>query len=269
MKIYVGMIAYNEELMIGPAIRSVYDYVDEIIVIDGSPWGPSIDKTASIARSVGPKVKVISGTYRSLEGTDHKMVQRQAYLDEMDKSLDNWCILHDADEVFTDENIQRLIDHIRSASSETMVFGYRVINFIGDCWHRSGGPPRETSAWRLHPEMSHLNHHRVGIHKISNWSLADPPIKIFLDDVTFHHYGHASTFEKDEIRERCYLERGDFEKHGFQTHEWERCKKERLIPHWKMKKERVKTDEGLYVGEHPEAIKPLIGTFWPRRAKCT
>ncbi len=67
------------------------------------------------------------------------MVQRQAYLDEMEKSLDNWCILHDADEAFTAENIQRLISYMRSASPKTMLFGYQVINFFGDWkWFKCG-----------------------------------------------------------------------------------------------------------------------------------
>ena len=37
MKVYIGMIAYNEEVFIEASLKSVYDYVDEIIVIDGSP----------------------------------------------------------------------------------------------------------------------------------------------------------------------------------------------------------------------------------------
>jgi len=263
------MIAYNEELMIEASIRSVYDYVDEIIVINGSPWGPSTDKNGSAGRCVGPKVKVIEGTYKSPKGTDHKVIQRQAYLDIMNKSLDNWCILHDADEAFTGGNIQRLLNYMQSARPETVLFGYPAINFIGDCWHIYKGEPRKTGAWRLHPKMTHLNHHRVGVHQRSNWSLEDPPIRIMLNDVFFHHYGHALTLEKDEIRERCYLARGDFLKHGYKPNEWERCKRERLLPHWERKKALVKTNRGLYTGEHPEAIKPLIGTFWPGRENCT
>lgn len=265
MKVSVGMIAYNEEIMIEASIRSVYDYVDEIVIIDGSPWGPSADKTSSIALSVGSKVRVINGTYRNADGLDHKVRQRQAYLNEMVKGYNNWCILHDADEVFSKENIERLVNHLKSANPETMLFGYPVINFIGDCWHTyEGGEPRITAAWRLLPGMMHLNHHRVGIPKVVNWSREDPPIRIMLDDVVFHHYGHALTFKKDEIRGRCYLERGDFHELGYEPHEWRRYKKEILLPHWERKKRLCKTDEGLYTGEHPEAVESFIGTFWPK-----
>jgi len=270
MKIYVGMIAYNEELIIRESIRSVYDYVDEVIVINGSPWGPSTDKTGSAARSVGPKVKEIKGTYRNSKGLDHKVIQRQAYLDAMPKNRDDWCLLHDADEAFTKENMERLVNYLHLAQHETMLFGYPVINFIGDCWHiYGGGEPRITAVWRLEPGVVHLNHHRVGIRDKSNWSTSKFPIRIVLDDVVFHHYGHALTFEKDEIRGKCYLERGDFRKLGYEPHEWERYKKEVLSSHWERKKKQCKTTKGLYKGEHPEAIKPLIGTFWPKeRPRC-
>jgi len=124
VKISVGIIAYNEEDFIEASIRSVYDHVDQIIVVDGSPWGPSADKTVSIANNIGSKVKVISGTWKNKEknGTDHKMVQRQAYIDMMEHGEDNWCILHDADEIWDDENLLRLINYMHHADHRTMLF---------------------------------------------------------------------------------------------------------------------------------------------------
>jgi len=265
MKIYVGMIAYNEEIFIEASLKSIYDYVDEIIVIDGSPWGPSTDDTAKIARAVGSKVRVTRGEYRNMVGTDHKKIQRQAYLDLMEKDENNWCILHDADEAFTKDNIERFLEYIRDAKQETMVFGNVPINFIADCWHRFGGEARKTAAWRLTPGVTHFNHHRVGIKGVRPpWSLAESPIRIMLEDVFFHHYGHALRNEKYIVRGKCYLERGDFHRLGYQSDEWDRYYQERILPHWKMKEERKTMDKGVYEGEHPESVKPLIGTYWPK-----
>ena len=264
MKIYIGMIAYNEEVFIEASLRSVYDHVDEIIVIDGSPWGPSTDKTAEIARSVGSRVKVISGKYVNKVGTDHKKIQRQAYLNKMDKDYYNWVILHDADEAFTRDNIERLLQYIHNAKLETKVFGNVPINFIADCWHRFGGEARKTAAWRLIPGVVHLNHHRVGLKNFPSWSLAEAPTRIMLEDVLFHHYGHALGNDKDIVRGKCYLERGDFHRLGYNSDEWKRYYKERLLPHWKMKEERKTMDKGVYDGEHPESVNPLIGTYWPK-----
>ena len=88
MKVFVGMIAYNEEYMIEAAIRSIYGFVSKIIVVDGSPTGPSTDRTAEIVNSIEAdsdikKIKYISGTY------PNKEQQRNTYLEHTIKDNEN------------------------------------------------------------------------------------------------------------------------------------------------------------------------------------
>jgi len=270
--IYVGMIAYNEELFIGASLKSIYDYVDKIIVIDGSAWGPSTDKTAEIARSVGSKVEVVSGTYKR-EGGRHKILQRQAYIDKMEKGKDNWCILHDADEVFFKEQIKNLVGHIHTASPHTMLFHYPWVHFWKDCWHTIAGgnwsDPRAVGTFRLVDGVRMYDHNGIGVK--DDWRLAGSPIHVGLGDVFFYHYGHASTYEKAEFKAKYYVNRGDFingayhiEKSNkkYLAHEWERYKKETFIPLLN----RGFDIHGVkpYAGEHPPEIQLLIGTHWKK-----
>ena len=133
MKICAGVLAYNAEIIIEASLKSIENYVDHIFVINGSALGPSTDKTAKIAESVGKKVEVISGMF------DNKLKQRQVYLDLMIKDDNNWCILHDSDEVWRKDFIEKLINYILEASLETKAFGYSPINFYKDYHHIISG----------------------------------------------------------------------------------------------------------------------------------
>jgi len=53
-KISVALATYNEEENIGPCLKTVKDWVDEIVVVDGT----SADQTAAIAKEFGARVIV-------------------------------------------------------------------------------------------------------------------------------------------------------------------------------------------------------------------
>ena len=269
MKIYAGVIAYNEELLIEASLRSIYEHVDEIIVIDGSPQGPSTDSTAKIAASLGPKVKVISGTFKNLTGVDHKLIQRSAYLDRMEKLYDDWCIVHDADEVWDEENIQRLVAHLRNAPKETLLFSYQWIHLFVDCWHFIHGGewdrPRDLGAFRLVPGISYLNHHRVGMDRRDsriNFGSQPAPVHTILGDVKFFHYGHAQTREKVEAKVHFYFDRDIKCRAGYSANDWERYRKEYFIPWYES---RLALPNVLkYEGSHPSYVQNLVDGFWKK-----
>ena len=82
----VFMIAKNEEDRIGRAIKSVIDWVDEVIIVDSG----SIDKTVKIAETLGAK-------------TSHKDWQGFGRQKRYGESLcrNDWVLNMDADEVIT------------------------------------------------------------------------------------------------------------------------------------------------------------------------
>jgi len=278
MRIHVGIIAYNEEDFIEASIRSVYDHVDNIIVIDGSPWGKSKDNTVAVARSIGPKVDVITGTWKN-KGTDHKMFQRQAYLSRMPKNPKDWCILQDADEAFDEENLLRLIDHMRKADEKTMLLSYQWRHIFGDCWHYiSGGSwdkPRRVGAFRLKPGVCQFNHHIVGIHKygkdkkrkdprltgpFGEWTKLGPPGNIILKDVMFFHYGQAQNREKQKARSKYYFYRDKKFRQGNET--WDEYYERKFCVDWEVRMQQPNVN--VYDGHHPKSIEPMIGTYWKR-----
>ena len=61
MKISMIMPVYNEAKIL-PTHLWLADTLDEIILVDGSPFGPSTDETAEVV-SKFPNVKRIEGTY--------------------------------------------------------------------------------------------------------------------------------------------------------------------------------------------------------------
>ncbi len=261
MRIFCGTIAYNAEFTIAASLKSLYDYVDGIYVIDGSASGASTDRTAEIARSVGEKVEVVSGTFKC--GHTHnnrewgEQAQRQLYIDLMEKDANNWCILHDADEVWDEENIERLVGHARIARPNIMLLSYHWIHFFRDPWHIiTGGnwkKPRAVGTFRLIPGVAQTSYNTVGLAG-RDWTWANQPTKVILDDVMFYHYGHVHPFERYAFKVKAFVEQGLYS--GYEPHEWERYKREGLIPWWN---KGVKLSNVLeYAGKHPKAIRHLI-----------
>jgi len=268
-KIYVGMIVYNEEIFIEASLKSVYDHVDEIVIIDGSPWGPSTDNTVKIAQSLGPKVKITSGTWRA-KGTDHKWVQRSEGLELMEKGRNNWCIVHDADEVWSEWHIKRLIWHLCNANEATMLFSYQWIHLFNDPWHRVRGKeldqPRRVGTFRLVSGVRYLNHHMVGTGKNGNppnlnFQKLPFPEHVTLPEVMFFHYGQAVTKEKAKFKAYYYFLRDIKARGGYKS--WEEYYKEVFLPGWETRMKRKSVSP--YYGVYPKAVQPLIGTFWKRQ----
>jgi len=260
MKVFVGMPAYNEELIIGPAIRSVYDYVDNIFVINGSKEGPSTDKTAEEAKAVGPKVKVVDGTFIAKDGSWGEQKQRQMCLDMMPKGDGNWCIMQDADEVFDDPQIQCLLSHMENTPPETRLFAYVPIHFFRDLRHVMVGgdwsAPRWYQAFRLTHDVRMISHNKVGVGSLW-WDGCKEPIRCLLSDVFYYHYGHVLSFERSKFKQKHFVEQGLCRKFGYEPHEWERFRKEKFIPYWEKQAEDFSGCRP-YLGSHPEEVRSVL-----------
>jgi glycosyltransferase involved in cell wall biosynthesis len=260
MRVLVGMLAYNASPVIGAAIRSVYPYVDEIIVVDGSRFGPSTDETKTIAESVGDKVRIIQGVFAKEDGSWDEQGQRQAYMDKMDRNEDCWCVLQDADEVYDKRNFLTLYLHMASANPETLLFSHYFIHFWGSLYQiRSGGQwdePRGVCAFRLTKDIKTVGFDLVGESEDKPLNFDPPPRRRVLPDVFSYHYGHALARDRllFKVREAFlagyFPDRADetvdvfMEEYGAKIHG--------TIPE----------DVKAYTGEHPEAILSLIGSYF-------
>lgn len=250
------MIAYNEEWIIEASLRSVYDYVDKIVIINGGPHGPSTDDTVKIAKSVGSKVEVIDGIFRNTKNYHFKKFQRQAYIDLMEKSSDNWCILHDADELYGCEDMERLVEYLKNADSETMLFTPQLRQFYRDFQHiRITQRPRAVGIFRLTEGIRQGLHNEIYFKKIL-LNKAPLPVHIVLKDVIYYHYGQTANFEKARAKRKDYFCQGkhqgriarimrkvegnrivpvttaDGSLQSYKPTEWERYYKEYYLPYW-------------------------------------
>lgn len=123
IKLSVVILAKNEEGRITDCIKSVVDWVDEIIVVDDE----STDKTGEISKNLGAAVFVrrmdIEGKHRNW-----------AYA----KSRNEFVFSLDADERVTDE-LREEITKLLSGNPECNAYTVPRRNFLGDYWIKWGG----------------------------------------------------------------------------------------------------------------------------------
>lgn len=119
----VVILAKNEEERIEDCIKSVGEWVDEVIVIDDE----SIDNTPQLAKELGAKVFTRK---MDIEGRHRNWAYSQA--------KNEWVLSLDADERLTEE-LKKEIELILTSSLEHNAFTIPRRNFIGDYWIRWGG----------------------------------------------------------------------------------------------------------------------------------
>lgn len=105
MKLSLCLAVFNEEKNIHYPLDSAYDFVDEVIIVDGG----STDKTVEIAKSYGKKVKVITSPNPPMF---HINKQKAIVAAKGD-----WIIQLDADEALTPEQKGEIKEIINSRDS--------------------------------------------------------------------------------------------------------------------------------------------------------
>jgi len=246
LKISVEMIAYNAGPLIEAAIKSTYDYVDEIIVVDGSQYGPSTDDTLMRATSCGPKVKALIGKFGNKFWDEAS--QRRCAENQMEQGPDNWILYQDADEVWFPDYILRLREHLEKAPPEVINFSVRAIHFFLDPLHVITGPDWEK--WR--PDMVRRNSPGSDPHGL----------RMHLDDVSYHHYGPALPKSRRTFRLKQYCLRGDYVEAGFGHEDYERLVKHHDDCENTIWMDREKTRVLLWAGPyHPDVVR-LSELIW-------
>jgi glycosyltransferase involved in cell wall biosynthesis len=133
-KISAIIPVYNEEKLLPLCLNGIKDHVDEIIIVDGGPAGPSTDNTKSISESCD-KVKYLSGTFKTIPGAWDSASQKNIGIME---STGDVIIPLSADVVFSD--FGRLSNFIRE-NEQLKVFFCPLVEFWMDMEHmRMYGP---------------------------------------------------------------------------------------------------------------------------------
>lgn len=122
---------YNEEKNISRCLESVIDWVDEVIVVDGT----SIDQTVTKVKSFGKKVKAIV-----TNNPPNFLINRQKALDQA-KSL--WILQLDADEVVSSElkaEVEKIVNN-PNLDSKVAYWVPRANYFLGGYLKKGGVYP--------------------------------------------------------------------------------------------------------------------------------
>ena len=251
-RLFIGMPAFNAGPIIEAAIKSTYRYAEKIFVVDGSRFGPSTDDTAKIALGCGKKVVLSQGTFKIYPGSPDsdrmpvgawdEAAQRAVYKGQVEPGEDCWTLLQDADEVWDDENMEKLMAYISGALPTTWAFLMRAVHFWNGPWFtRKGG--------------GFDKFRRFGVYR--NTEIVPGQEEVELPDVFFWHYGHALHPERKLFKAIEYLERGDYKDVRFEPHEWQRFLRE----YWNVflsKKEGVEP----FTGRHPVEVEKILDKIW-------
>lgn len=121
IKISIAMISFNGEDKIDKTLKAVYDWADEIVIVDSH----SSDKTVEIAKKY--KAKVFDEDWKG-EGLQYSSV--------VEKCKGEWVLLIDQDEVLT-EKLKTEIDKVINGNNKFNVYKIRLINNCFDkfIWH--------------------------------------------------------------------------------------------------------------------------------------
>lgn len=208
MRISVGMIALNEVKWIRYALNSVYDFADEVIVVDGG----SDDGTPDLVEDYfSEKARVISHPVRPLTtGGNILNDQRNIYLKEATGDIIMYC---DTDEAF---KLEDLMYAKRTMKDEKI--GYVMVksyHFWHDFWHIATGGGWDTSylmlrfirnepGLHMHPYKPQLGDHTLLLKDDTRFAKHRQGI-LLPDDYRCYHYGHAKGREDKERKIKFFL----------------------------------------------------------------
>src|SRR3990167_1266841 len=251
VKISACYITKNSEEFIAYSIKSIYDMVAKIIVVDNS----SKDKTLEILKNMQfndpqNKITVISREFQN------KTEQRNTYCQMLDGMYFAWIV--DSDEVWSCDDLRK-VEHLIFGNPQIPSFCFNFIDFWKDLAHVSKGI-WETFVGR----KSLINLNICGKIKYNTHTLPvlvnDGEIpSVFAQDIYFHHYSYVRTDKQIKDKIDYYINTGT---PGFeQQKNWY----EKVWLAWDKDPIRVEKELGthlfgggwteLYNGQHPEVMK--------------
>lgn len=205
---------FNEEKNIRIPLDSAYDLADEVLVVDGN----STDKTIEIAKSYGPKVRILS-----VDNPPNFLLNKQRAIDH---AKGDWILQLDADERLSRElkkEIQNLIhdkfDPPTGGRNSPPIAGYWIPRknwFLGRYLMKGGVYPdavlRLYRREKAHFELKHVHEHAIVDGKTA-WTnhaiehMADPTFDRYIE--RWHRY---NTIDAQELMKKgekpcgvCYL----------------------------------------------------------------
>ena len=188
------LITKNAEDFLWYAMKSTYDFVDEIIIVDDQ----STDTTIEIIRSFSQdKITLVQGNYGGDKGR-----QRNEYLK---RAKGVWLFIQDDDEVYASSPLEWLRKFIQSndAVKYNEIF-FKMLWFWKDgsqVIHGNHWDQRFETFFRNVPGLVYNIHHAVSL----NGKLLCKSPGYLTDVVTIYHYSHCKPEGKIRNKIKYYM----------------------------------------------------------------
>jgi len=201
-KISMLMPVYNEEKFLFYSLENTLKYVNEAIIVDGSQYGPSTDKTKDIIDKFSElypgKITYLSGTFAKEDGSWDESAQRNLGLS---KVTGDFLMPHCGDMIYTNGDMARLFDAVDKFRDKKIFFCV-FIEFWLDQRHIRMYKNQFMEEWFYGPAISDIpivsreliNEYEGGPSLPLARTVA-PPDFLFVPSAYRYHYGWVTGFD--------------------------------------------------------------------------
>jgi glycosyltransferase involved in cell wall biosynthesis len=198
-------ITKNGDTFLKQSVESIYNYVDEIIVVDNM----STDNTMDIVHSFPQeKFKIVQENFDNLDKDQEKKNQRNRYLEMAEGK---WILVVDDDEVYKDKDIGIIRKFVKSPGRYVSL-RYFSHQFWKDFDHVIKGPHWNNSQERCFKKLPNLNYNMrhcavsEGDDFLARKYGKKNSDRIFWNKRIFiYHYGMCKPTEKVNEKIRMYM----------------------------------------------------------------
>lgn len=256
---------YNEELMLRACLSNLVKFVDEIIIVDGSPKGASNDGSKAIIDEFMQNhlmIKYFSGTFAYEDGAWDEPSQINFGLEQVTKGY----VMRTHPDIIYDPND---MEFLRQAMADGKKYIYCTqVDFWGDTSHILLYRNSSIEDALLHqavidPLAVSMN---CGFHAVSNGELrqfgmvADIDYSTdiqYLPHIKKYHFGFLKPFKEQVEKYVCYAKRGDMglEKQTYSQKELYEFAIEFVLNNYK-------TEKMKYYGYYPDDAMPFKNTSY-------
>lgn len=172
-KVSLCMIVKDEEEYLSKCLSSIYDIVDEMIIVDTG----SSDKTVEIAKSFGAKVYYFKWNNNFSEARNESLKY----------ATKDWILILDADDELYPEDREILKALLNSELDEKAIYYFETLSYYGSCIEN------ENISVNINPRLFKNNR---GIHyegEVHNQLVFDNgEYNVICDSIKIHHYGYLN-----------------------------------------------------------------------------
>lgn len=204
------MPVFNEERLLPFHLQLAAPHLDEIVLVDGSPDGPSTDNTRNLIKEANyDNVTVIEGKF-ALKGMKGGWDRGKQLKAGVDKAKGEVLIITSCDSVYRD--YKHVVDTIRRFPDGKVYYCFSREFFI-DTEHvrliNEGYPLPQVGYVIVKKKVFTTKNYTFFVHE-----LVEPDERIYLQDVAKFHYGWVTDYKKQVAKHIRNVKNGGWGEYG-------------------------------------------------------